>query len=141
MIRRAALLACGTLGLALLGCSSSPNQNQSASSTTAVPGCHTHASTVHLVLSDTQPVPVVRTAPGGCVAVTVPRSPFKATTSESPKVRPTGSLRLVSDTLHADGTRTVYFTAGQTGTATVTSTVAIETRVAVPEWGGVVHIG
>jgi hypothetical protein len=139
MIRRAALLVCGTLGLTLLGCSSSPNQG--ASPTPAVPGCHTHASTVHLVLSDTQPVPVVRTAPGGCVAVTVPRSPFKATTSESPKVRPTGSLRLVSDTLHADGTRTVYFTAGQTGTATVTSTVAIETKVAVPEWGGVVHIG
>jgi hypothetical protein len=139
VIRRAALLVCGTLGLTLLGCSSSPSR--SAPPTTAVPGCHTHASTVHLVLTDTQPVPAVRTAPGGCVAVTVPRSPFKATSSESPNVRPAGSLRLVSDTLHADGTRTAYFTAGQTGTATVTSTVAIKTGVAVPEWGGIVHIG
>jgi hypothetical protein len=139
VIRRAALLACGTVGLMLAGCSSNPSR--SSPPTTAVPGCHTHASTVHLVLTDTQPIPVVRTAPGGCVAVTVPRSPFKGTSTESPKVRPTGSLRLVSDTLHADGTRTVYFTAGQTGTATVTSTVAVKTRVAVPEWGGIVHIG
>jgi hypothetical protein len=97
-------------------------------------------STVALHLSDTQPVPVVRVAPGGCVAVSVPRSPFRGHPSERPTVVPSDLLRRVSDSAQPDGARTDYFVAQRPGTATVTSTVAIRTAVEVPAWSGIVHI-
>ena len=131
-----ALVACAGLGPALAACSSGP----SASSVSVQPGCHTRAATVHLALTNTQPVPVVRTLPGGCVAVIVPRSPFRGSATEVPSVLPADRLRLVSDVVRADGTRTAYFVAVRTGTATVASTVSIRTAVAVPEWSGLVIV-
>jgi hypothetical protein len=95
---------------------------------------------VRLALTNTQPVPVVRTLPGGCVAVSVPRSPFPGSATEVPAVLPADRLRLVSDVVLADGTRTAYFTAIRTGTATVSSTVRVRARAPVPEWSGLVIV-
>jgi hypothetical protein len=131
-----ALVACVALGPVLMACSSGPG----GSSPTVRPGCHTEAATMHLALTNTQPVPVVRTVPGGCVAVSVPRSPFRGSPTEVPVVFPRNRLRLVSDVVLSDGTRTAYFTAIRTGTATVSSTVRIHTQVAVPEWVGLVIV-
>jgi hypothetical protein len=134
--RAAALAACVALIPIVASCSSGP----SASRPSVRPGCHTRAATVHLALTNTQPVPVVRTLPGGCVAVSVPRSPFRGSATEVPVVLPADRLRLVSDVVLADGTRTAYFTAIRTGTATVSSTVRIRTQLAVPEWSGLVIV-
>ena len=111
-VRAAALVACAALALLLMACSSGPSASPSVR-----PGCHTRAATVHLALTNTQPVPVVRTLPGGCVAVSVPRSPFRGSATEVPVVLPGDRLRLVSDVVLADGSRTAYFTAIRTGTA------------------------
>ena len=134
--RAVALGACGALVPVLTACSSGP----SASSLSVQPGCHTRAATVHLALTNTQPVPVVRTLPGGCVAVSVPRSPFRGSATEVPMVLPADRLRLVSNMVLADGTRIAYFTAIRTGTATVSSTVRIRSQAAVPEWSGLVVV-
>jgi hypothetical protein len=131
-----ALVACAALGPVLVACSSGP----SATPASARPGCHTEAATARLALSNTQPVPVVRTLPGGCVAVSVPRSPFRGSATELPVVLPADRLRLVSDVVLSDGTRTAFFTAIRTGTATVSSTVRIRTAAAVPEWSGLVIV-
>ena len=133
--RALALVACVGLGPALMACSSAPS-----ASTPVQPGCHTTAATVHLALSDQVPVPVVRIAPGGCVAVAVPRSPFPQTPTEPLRVAPGGRLRLVSDSLLANGTRAAYYTALGPGTATLTTSVAVRTARAVPEWSGLVVI-
>jgi hypothetical protein len=74
------------------------------------------------------------------VAVTVPRSPFRHTPSEPTRSFPAGRLRLVSDSLLADGTRVAYYTATGPGTDTVTSTVTLRTDVVVPEWSALVII-
>jgi hypothetical protein len=134
--RALALVACAALAPVLMACSSAP----SVTSTSARPGCHTRAATVHLALTNTPPVPVVRTLPGGCVAVSVPRSPFRGSATEVPAALPGDRLRLVADVVLADGTRTAYFTAIRTGTATVSSTVRIRTAAAVPEWSGLVIV-
>jgi hypothetical protein len=126
------------LAVGLTACSSSPGSDAPAPVVT--PGCHTAAATVHLALSDTQPVPVVRTVPDGCVAVRVPRSPFAGHVTEVPTVTPDGRLHLVSDTVSAGGVRTAYYRALRTGTVTVSSTVTVQTNLAVPEWSGLVVI-
>ena len=134
--RALGLVVCVALGPALTACSSSPG-----ASAPVRPGCHTAvAGTVQLALSDEVPVPVVRIAPGDCVAVTVPRSPFPRTATEPIRVAPGGRLRLVSDSLLANGTRAAYFLALHTGEVTVSSTVGIRTNVAVPEWSGLVIV-
>jgi hypothetical protein len=139
MKRRWVPATCAVLtGLGLMACSSP--STSTASPTVAAPGCHTGGATVHLVLSDTAPVPLVRVAAGDCLAVTVPRSPFKGTTSEPLTPSPPGRLRLVSDSLLAGGTRSAYYAAEGHGTVTITSTVRIRTHVAVPRWNGVVVI-
>jgi len=132
-------MVCGAalLGAGLTACSSS-NSGTATTATTA--GCHTRAATVRLTLSDAQPVPVVRTVPGGCVAVSVPRSPFTGSATEPPRVTPDGRLHLVSDTVQAGGVRVAYYRALRTGTVTVSSTVRIDTNLAVPEWSGLVVI-
>jgi hypothetical protein len=137
MARRWALAACAALGVALVACSSSSTPS---TPTAAAPGCHTNAATVHLVLTDGQPIPLVRVVPGGCIAVSVPRSPFKGVVTEPPRVTPPGRLHLVSDSVLPNGTRRVYYTALRTGTVTITSTVGVLTSVSVPEWNGVVVI-
>jgi hypothetical protein len=138
MTRRVALVACAALTVALLGCSSGPARR--ATTTTAVPGCHTHSSIVHLLLSDAQPVPVVRVAPGECLAVSVPRPPFRGHASESPTLTPAGLLVRVSDSTLPDGARIDYFAVVASGTVRITSTVSVRTTVAVPEWVGIVHV-
>ena len=95
---------------------------------------------MRVTLSDGQPVPVVRTVPGGCVAVVVPASPFPGHATEVPRTTPGGRLHLVSNTLTAGGVRTAYFRALRTGTVTVSSTVPITTNQAVPEWSALVII-
>jgi hypothetical protein len=75
------------------------------------------------------------------VAVSVPRSPFPTAGTTPTGVTPTGSLALVSDTLHPNGTRTAYYRATGSGTATISSTVDVRTRASVPRWAGIVHIG
>ncbi len=97
-------------------------------------------ATVHLVLSDSVPVPVVRIPLGGCVAVSVPRSPFRRAPTGPTGVAPGGRLGLVSDSLLANGTRVAYYTALRGGTATISSTVTVRTDRAVPSWSGVVVI-
>ncbi len=104
-------------------------------------GCHGIKSTGHLVLSDANPIPVVRAVPGTCIKVSVPRSGFAGKSTEPPRVTPDGRLALVSDTLGADGGRTVYYSAVRPGTATVTSTVDVQTNQEVPEWSGLVVVG
>ena len=131
-----AVVACVTLGPVLPACSSGPG----ASSTTVRPGCPTAVGTVHLALSDRVPVPVVRIPPGDCVAVTVPRSPFPHTPTEPIGAVPADRLRLVSDSLLANGTRAAYFLALTTGAVTVSSTVSVQTDRAVPEWSGLVIV-
>jgi len=74
------------------------------------------------------------------VAVTVPRSPFPHTPTEALRVGPEGRLRLVSDSLLANGTRAAYYFALRTGAVTVSTTVRIRTAVAVPEWSGLVIV-
>jgi len=130
----AAVLVVGAVGLA--ACSPSTGSRP----VPVVSGCPTAAATVHLALSDAQPVPVVRTVPGGCVAVQVPRSPFAGHATEVPTVTPDGRLHLVSDTVSAGGSRTAYYRALRTGTATVSSTVTVQTNVFVPRWSGLVVI-
>lgn len=125
-------------GLGSMACSST--LASTSSSTVAPPGCHTGEATVRLVLSDTAPVPLVRAVAGDCVAVTVPRSPFKGTTTQPLIAAPPGRLRLVSDSVLANGTRSAYYTAVRTGTATITSTVRIRTNGSVPRWNGIVVI-
>ncbi len=138
--RRWAPVVCAALALApgLTACSSS--STSSASSTAAPPGCHTGAATVHLVLTDGQPIPVVRVLAGGCIGVSVPRSPFRRAVTEAPTVNPPSRLLLVSDSVLPNGTRRVYYTAGRTGAATVSSTVRIRTDGSVPQWNGVVVV-
>lgn len=118
-------------------CSSGP---AGTSTTVAPPGCHTRATTIHVVLSDRTPVPVVRTTPGGCLAVTVPRSPFRNAPPAPTRVVPSGRLRLVSDSVYPNGTRVAYYTAVRTGTATVKATVSVHTDRSVPEWSALVVI-
>ena len=136
-VRGVAVVACLLLGGATAACASGPG---AVPTTVAPPGCHTPAATVHVVLSDRTPVPVVRTTPGGCVAITVPRSPFRHAPSDPTRTVPAGHLRLVSDSLLTDGTRVAYYVALRTGTATVTSTVSLHTDVLVPEWSALVII-
>jgi hypothetical protein len=125
------------LGVGLSACSS--GSSQSTPSTTA-PGCRNGQPTVHLDMTDQQPVPVVRTPLRSCVAVTLFASPFRGTHTEPLKETPPGRLRLVSDTLQADGTRVAYYVATRLGAVTISSTVKIRTDQPVPEWSGVVIV-
>jgi hypothetical protein len=138
MTRRWALVVGAALSVGLAACSSSSTSG--VPSTVAATGCHTRGAAVGLALSDRQPIPVVRTVPGGCVAVSVPRSPFQGFATEVPRVSPGGRLHLVSETVLASGVRTAYYRVVRTGTVTVSSTVKIHTDVAVPEWSGLVLI-
>ena len=133
VIRRAAIVVCAVLGLGSAACSSPP-------AAVASPGCHTSGPRVEVHLSSQTPVPVVRIPPGGCVEVTVPRSPFRNTRTEPPTVDPSGHLQLDSDTLHPDGTRSAFYTATTAGTATIFSTVDIHTGLEIPQWSAVVVI-
>lgn len=136
--RRWAPVVGAALALGLTACSSP--STSSAPTTVAPPGCHTGAATVRLVLTDGQPIPVVRVLPGACIAVSVPRSPFRRAVTEAPMVNPSSRLHLVSDSVLPDGTRHVYYTARRTGAATVSSTVRIRTSASVPQWNGVVVV-
>ncbi len=138
--RRRAAVVCAALALAagLTACSSPATS--SAPTSVAPPGCHTDAATVHLALTDRQPIPVVRVLAGGCIAVSVPRSPFRRTVAGAPTVDPPSRLHLVSDSVLPDGTRRVYYTARGTGAATVSSTVRVRTAGSVPQWNGVVVV-
>lgn len=127
----------GAVGLSLMGCSSSPP----APSAVAPSGCHGRPAVAHLVLSSQSPVPVVRAVPGTCIEVSVPRSRFPGKAAEPPRVTPAGRLRLESDTVFRNGSRTVYYSAVHTGTATISSTVDIQTSLEVPEWSGLVVVG
>jgi hypothetical protein len=69
-----------------------------------------------------------------------PKSPFDGVRTEAPRVTPPGRLQLVSDALNQDGTRTAYYSAHASGTATISSTVMIQSDLAVPEWVGVVIV-
>ena len=140
VIRRLLLLACGAFGLGLgfTACTSTPNQG--TESTVAAPGCHGSSPAVHLALSNQQPIPIVHLPRGGCVEVTVPKSPFDGVRTEAPRVTPSGRLQLVSDALNQDGTRTAYYSAHASATATISSTVMIQSDLAVPEWVGVVIV-
>ena len=124
------------LGLGLSACSSTP---QAAPSTTA-PGCRNGQLTVHLDMTNQQPVPVVRTPVGSCIAVSLFSSPFRGTRTEPLKVTPTGRLRLISDTLQSNGTRIAYYVARGRGAVTISSTVKIRTGQPVPEWSGLVIV-
>jgi hypothetical protein len=93
-----------------------------------------------VVLSDRSPVPVVRIPTGGCVAVTVPPSPFRHTPTGPTRAVPTGRLDLVSDSLLPGGTRVAYYTALRPGTVTVTVTVPLRTDRLVPEWSALVIV-
>ncbi len=136
MRRPWALLACSVLALGLVGCSTATSTPSAAPT-----GCHGTRSTGHLVLSDANPVPVVRAVPGTCIKVSVPPSGFLGKVTEPPRVTPDGRLALVSDTLGANGGRTVYYSAVRSGTATVSSTVDVQTNQEVPEWSGLVVVG
>jgi hypothetical protein len=138
MRRRWALVACAALGLTLVACSSSTSGVPSAVTTT---GCHGTRATAHLVLSSQSPIPVVRAVPGTCIEVSVPRSRFPGKDTEPPRVIPPGRLDLVSDTVFGNGSRTVYYSAVHAGTATISSTVDIQTNLEVPEWSGLVVVG
>ena len=140
VIRRLLLLACGAFGLGLgfTACTSTPNQG--TESTVAAPGCHGSSPIVHLALSNQQPIPIVHLPRGGCVEVKVPKSSFDGVRTEAPRVTPPGRLQLVSDALNQDGTRTAYYSAHASGTATISSTVMIQSDLAVPEWVGVVIV-
>jgi hypothetical protein len=91
-------------------------------------------------MTDQQPVPVVRTPLRSCVAVSLFASPFRGTHTEPLKETPPGRLRLVSDTLQANGTRVAYYVATRPGAVTISSTVRIRTDQPVPEWSGVVIV-
>ena len=132
------MVVCSAVGLTLVACSSSPPTVPSA---VAPSGCHGRRATTHLVLSSRSPVPVVRAVPGTCIEVSVPRSPFPGKDAEPPRVTPPGRLHLVSDTVVRNGSRTVYYSAVHTGTATISTTVDIQTDRAVPEWSGLVVVG
>jgi hypothetical protein len=132
-----ALVACSGLGVGVAACSSAPP----APPTAAPTGCHGTPATGRLVLADTTPVPMVRAVPGTCIEVSVPRSGFPGKRTEVPRVTPGGRLHLVSDTLLADGGRTAYYSAVRPGTATISSTVDVQTNQAVPEWSGLVVVG
>jgi hypothetical protein len=95
---------------------------------------------VSVVLSDRQPVPVVRLPPGECVEVTVPRSPFRHTQPETPKVVPAGRLGQIADSLRPNGSRRVVYLTRAPGAATLSSTVGIHTRDAIPVWSAVVLV-
>jgi len=131
--------ACLVLTVVGAACSSGSG-SASTGTTVAPPGCHTGAATVHVVLSDQTPVPVVRIPTGGCVAVTVPRSPFRHTPTGPTRVVPAGRLVPVSDSLLPGGTRVAYYTAARPGTATVTATVPLHTDQLVPQWSALVII-
>jgi hypothetical protein len=135
--RRVAAGACALLALVGAACASGP---ASTATTVAPPGCHTGAATVHVVLSDRSPVPVVRIPTGGCVAVTVPRSPFRHTPTGPTRTTPAGRLVPVSDSLLPNGTRVAYYTAARRGTATVVATVPLTTDQLVPQWSALVII-
>ena len=136
--RRWALVACSALGILLVACTSSTSSIPPAA---APAGCHGTKATTHLVLSSQTPIPVVRAVPGTCIEVSVPRSRFPGKSTEPPHVTPQGRLRLVSDTLLPDGGRTAYYSAVHPGTATISSTVNIQTNLEVPEWSGLVLVG
>jgi len=53
---------------------------------------------------------------------------------------PEGRLRLVSDSLLANGTRAAYYSVLARGAVAVSTTVRIRTNVAVPEWSGLVIV-
>ncbi len=125
------------LGAGLSACSSSGSQSPPS---TAAPGCGNGRLTVHLDMTDQQPVPVVRTPLGSCVAVSLFASPFRGTRTEPLKETPPDRLRLVSDTLQANGTRVAYYVATRPGAVTISSTVKIRTDQPVPEWSGVVIV-
>jgi hypothetical protein len=95
---------------------------------------------VHLDMTNQQPVPVVRTPVGSCIAVSLFASPFRGTPTEALKETPPGGLRLVSDTLQANGTRIAYYVALRLGAVTISSTVKIRTGQPVPEWSGLVIV-
>jgi hypothetical protein len=139
MTRPRPLAIVGAVALGLAACSSSPSHPVAVRS--ARPGCPTGSTRVEVVLSDRLPVPVVHIPSGGCVEATVPRSPFPRATTEPPRVVPAGLLRLVSDSLKPDGTRSVVYLSGPSGSATISSTVSITTGVAIPEWSAVVLVG
>ncbi len=124
-------------GLTLVACGSSPN----APPAVAAAGCPGRPATAHLVLSSQSPVPVVRAVPGTCIEVSVPRSRFPGKADEPPRVTPPDRLRLVSDTVFPNGSRTAYYSAVRAGTATIASTVDVRTNLAVPEWSGLVVVG
>jgi hypothetical protein len=136
--RHLALLACGALSLSLVACSSTaPRASQSSGATE---GCHGDVPRVELAISDTQPIPVVHIPQGGCVEVTVPTSPFRDSRTEAPRVTPPVRLRMLSELFNRDGTRTVYYAAERSGTATISSTVKVRSSAAIPAWVGIVLI-
>jgi hypothetical protein len=128
---------CLGMGLGLSACSS--GAPQSTPSTTA-PGCRNGQLTVHLDMTNQQPVPVVRTPVGSCIAVSLFSSPYRDTRTEPLQETPPGRLRLVSDTLQPNGTRIAYYVALQRGAVTLSSTVKIRTDQPVPEWSGLVIV-
>ncbi|HEX3980409.1 MAG TPA: hypothetical protein VHW93_04260 [Acidimicrobiales bacterium] len=123
-------------GVGLSACSSSASPGPS----TTAPGCGNGQPTVHLDMTDQQPVPVVRTPLRSCIAVSLFSSPFKGAHTEPLKETPPGRLRLVSDTLQANGTRIAYYVATRPGAVTISSTVKIRTDQPVPAWSGVVIV-
>jgi hypothetical protein len=82
---------------------------------------------------------VVTVPTGGCVVVSVPRSPFRAAATTPTGVVPSGVLVLVSDTLHPNGSRTASYRARAPGTVVVSSTVDLHSGATVPRWSGIVH--